>query len=386
MPVMTIRVLLAVLCVRTTLGSSPATSAAPGRARLRDELRQSGDANMCATPHGLHPCECVHEVPSGTRAEEFHDAATDKRTLRLHFPNNTMSEQHACARAPPDPPTHPSTNTSQDAHPSSRHARLSTSPCTLGWAHAAPMEAFYYTAAGVSVATFSAQYTVPDPPASTSANILYYWIGLQDRGSSANPVIQPVLSYVPGASANGWYFESWNCCPAGHKLKATSVPISGPGERLTGSMARDASGVWTVTSRNAAGAESVLQSDDRNSGLVTSWDWVDVVLETYRVDSCAQYSAGRAMTFDNMALVTSDGQSLAPPASSFSFSPYINGKYLSPEESEEFTACCHGQFQVDWPAATMAQNSDQMLVPYTGAVRPLPAPGPASLSHSVTVL
>merc|ERR1711874_392235 len=86
-----------------------------------------------------------------------------------------------------------------------------TDPCQLGWAHAAPMEAFYRHP--MDIAFFNATQTVPEPPHVTENNILYYWIGLQDYNSSANPVIQPVLSYVPGSSSNNWYFESWNCCP-----------------------------------------------------------------------------------------------------------------------------------------------------------------------------
>ena len=70
-------------------------------------------------------------------------------------------------------------------------------PAELGWAHAAPMEAFYQHSKDVS--SFTASYTVPTPPATTASNILYWWIGLQPpHGSPLNRVIQPVLSYVAG--------------------------------------------------------------------------------------------------------------------------------------------------------------------------------------------
>lgn len=294
---------------------------------------------MCATPHGFHPCECLWEVPSGTRAETHTDADSGKTTLRLHYPNLTIEEKQPCSRSPP-----------------LKAVRPHSDPCALGFAHAAPMEAFYYTPARVNVTSFTANYVVPEPPAATASNVLYYWIGLQDRGSSANPVIQPVLSYVPGASANNWYFESWNCCPAGHKLKSTTVAVTGPGEVLHGSMHRDVSGVWTITSSNAAGQASILKSDDTNSGIVTSWDWLDIVLETYSVDACDQYSQGAVMAFNQLTLKTSDGQSLAP--SDWTYQPYINGQYLEPQEAKEFTACCNGKFAVNWPSATMTQNAN----------------------------
>jgi hypothetical protein len=172
-----------------------------------------------------------------------------------------------------------------------------TDPCALKWAHAAPMEAFYLHTQ--PVASFTSTYTVPEPPASVADNVLYYWIGLQSINSTLNPVIQPVLSYVPGASANNWcvarctfcsppryptlrhrYFESWNCCPAGHKLYAPTVGVSGPGAVLTGDMRRTADGAWLINSTNSSGASSVLISDDTNSGIVRTWNWVDLTLET----------------------------------------------------------------------------------------------------------
>ena len=114
--------------------------------------------------------------------------------MHLHFPNGTTRIEQRCKYTPPAPPVPPAT--------------VTTSPCELGFAHAAPMEAFYYLKPGLTVDKFYAQYTVPDPPVNTASNILYYWIGLQDLNSSENPVIQPVLSYVKGSSENNWYFES----------------------------------------------------------------------------------------------------------------------------------------------------------------------------------
>ena len=292
---------------------------------------------MCQTPHGHHPCECLWEVPTGTRVEDV-----GGREMHLHFPNGTTRIEQRCKYTPPAPPVPPAT--------------VTTSPCELGFAHAAPMEAFYYLKPGLTVDKFYAQYTVPDPPVNTASNILYYWIGLQDLNSSENPVIQPVLSYVKGSSENNWYFESWNCCPAGHKLKATSVPIAGPGEVLHGSMKRLRSGVYLINSTNSRGDSSLLLSDDSNAAIVRQWNWVDLVLETYNVDSCSQYSSGQKMEFTHMHLLGSDGAAIVPEH--WKFAPYIDGKYLPPQESSEFTACCNGKFHVGWPEATMEQNSD----------------------------
>lgn len=296
---------------------------------------------LCQTPSGFHPCDCVHTVPSGTRAEEHLDPHTRARTLRLHHPNGTIRTLPQCPHKRPPP----------SARPVSAAPNV-TDPCKLGWAHAAPLEAFYQHSK--DIAEFSATYTVPDAPTTTQHNILYYWIGLQDLNSTENPVIQPVLSYVPGATANNWYFASWNCCPAGHKLEAAKVAVSGPGEVLRGSMTRDAaSGIYTITSANAAGQASVLLSDDTNSGLVRTWNWIDVVLETYAVDDCAQYANGGRASFLDMRLTDVQGAQVTP---TFTHNPYIDGKYLPAAEATKFAACCRGTFSIAWPNATMEQN------------------------------
>ena len=120
------------------------------------------------------------------------DPKTHVRTLRMHHPDGSVRTLPQCPHAAPPRQPRPPSNF--------------THPCSLGWAHAAPMEAFYQHDKDIGV--FSATYTVPEPPTATANNVLYYWIGLQDVNSTANPVIQPVLSYVPGASRN-------NCEAAG---------------------------------------------------------------------------------------------------------------------------------------------------------------------------
>lgn len=306
----------------------------------------SGTPKMCRTPSGYHPCECLHTVPSGTRVEDLPDV------LRLHHPDGSVHDLKQCPHSPP--PQGMAPVEARMALGSTGSASNVTKPCNLDWPHAAPLEAFYEHSK--DIAEFSATYTVPQPPTATADNILYYWIGLQDLNSTANPVIQPVLSYVRGSASDNWYFASWNCCPKGHKLEATQISVSGPGEKLRGTMAKDPkSGVYTVTSANEHGESSVLISDDTNSGLVRTWNWVDIVLETYNVADCAQYSAGGDAGFLSMKLIDVDGAHVTP---TFSMAPYIDGHYLPPKEAQAFTACCSGQFRVQWPDATMAQNAD----------------------------
>ena len=291
---------------------------------------------LCPSPGGWHPCSCIHEVESGTRAEEVAHADGGS-SLRLHAPDGSVRTLPHCTEKPPKPPT-------RTAPPSD--------PCELGWAHAAPMEAFYQHSK--DIASFTATYTVPTPPATTASNILYWWIGLQPpHGSPLNRVIQPVLSYVAGSSPNNWYLESWDCCPAGHKVKASSVAVKGPGAKLHGSMVRSTDGIFTITSTDGTGATSVLLSDYTNAAIIGNWTWVDIVLETYDVADCAQYASG-VVDFSSMTLTDVEGAAVTP---SWVSAPYIDGQYLSPSAAAKFTACCKGTFDFDrWPLATMSQN------------------------------
>lgn len=291
------------------------------------------EVKLCPTPGGFHPCDCIHTVDSGTQVDELVDPASHERKARFHFPNGSVVDIAHCPHKRPPLPHH------------SDHGSVSN-PCKLGWAHAAPMEAFYRHTK--DIASFTATYVVPDTPQKNDGNILYYWIGLQDLNSSANPVIQPVLSFL-----DTWYFESWNCCPAGHKIRSVSVPVKGPGETLKGSIERDSSGKYAITSTNSAGKSSVLISNDTSSGIVYTWNWVDIVLETYSIDSCSEYSAGNDMKFLDMTLVDMAGGSLVPK---WTLNPYINGVYLPPREAKTFQDCCNGSLILDWPSVSMHNN------------------------------
>lgn len=302
----------------------------------------SDPVKLCPSPGGYHPCECLHEVDSETRIDEVKDEHGKMHAV-LNFPNGTNKVLDECPHKRPKPP--------HWLNKQSYKASADTNPCQLGWAHAAPLEAFYQHSK--DILQYNATYTVPEPPSDASTNILYYWIGLQDLGSEENPVIQPVLSWVKGSEANNWYFESWNCCPAGHKLKSISVPIEGAGTSVFGHMARDTNGLWSIISKDSTERSSVLYSNDTASGIVRNWNWVEIVLETYNVDSCSDYSAGGQAQFLDMKLIDTEGQSVTP---SWTMNPYINGEYLSASESAQFTACCNGTFDLEWPSAAMHQN------------------------------
>jgi hypothetical protein len=82
-------------------------------------------------------------------------------------------------------------------------------------------------------------------------------------------------------------------------------------------------------------------------------NWIDVVLETYAVDDCAQYANGGRASFLDMRLTDVQGAQVTP---TFTHNPYIDGKYLPAAEATKFAACCRGTFSIAWPNATMEQN------------------------------
>lgn len=308
----------------------------PWSAYLDDEaVAGATTPKLCPSPSGWHPCACIREVESGTKTEEVQDGQSGARLLRLHHVNGTIEDVPECPYARPELPRNDGGGPSD--------------PCALDWAHAAPMEVF--SRHNESIVSFTANYVVPDAPKTVASNILYYWIGLQDTTSAANPVVQPVLSFYPGSSPNNWYFESWNCCPAGHKIKGPSIPVAGPGAKLRGALTRDGHET-TINSTDGSGNSSVLVVYD--SHIVTSWNWVDITLETYSVTDCDQYSAGGAMIFEDMLILNRGGVPVTPQ---FASKPYIDGSYLNATESATFTGCCNGRFDTStWGKATMTQN------------------------------
>ena len=71
---------------------------------------------------------------------------------------------------------------------------------------------------------FSAVYHAPPAPADPNT-LLYWWIGLQQihwPAIRSSAVLQPVLAYGDGR----WWFQPWNCCPAGHKAKGPALEVT----------------------------------------------------------------------------------------------------------------------------------------------------------------
>lgn len=308
---------------------------------------------MCSSPGGDHPCECLHVLPTGTKVEEKSDH------VMLTFPNGTVKVLDAC------PHEHNRTYRISDESPevypphsgnatSGRHLSESSSICPPNYKHAWPMKMSYTHSQ--SIGYFSTLQTVPDYPVTQASQWLYYWIGLQAIGESNTAVLQPVLSWRP--STKKWEYQSWNCCPQGHKFAAESVDAGQPGDVLTGSVTMAPSdgphaGSYVINSTTSAGTSSLI-STDVDSGFIKDWNWVIITFESYSANGCDQYSKGGSSKFHNMQLVDTNGIRVKPPP--FSYYGAISGRTLSDLERTELFGCCSGCSQITWPNGVLANQ------------------------------
>lgn len=152
--------------------------------------------------------------------------------------------------------------------------------------------ASFYTASGVEVGTFNAKYKVPGNPTKDDGQTLYYFIGVQDNGSSPLTILQPVLGYN-GNGASGWSISSWNCCPAGQPHQSNTISGIQPGDIITTSMQKTGSGAYTITATwNGQSATLVVNTGSE------FFNWPNVTLEVYNISSCDEFAVGPIEFFD----------------------------------------------------------------------------------------
>ena len=351
--------------------------------RVFSHVRAADGVRMCITPGGAHPCDCVHDIPANSRVKRNLATTSTAESNDVILPNGTVIHHPKCPHDTPSRPVPPLSSSLQQIGTTMKHTG---DACALieaggsGYYHGRPMNSYYITDTG-NFSRWNSTYSVPDTPAkTTSQTYLFYWIGLQDtRDANGSPVLQPVLSYtgsgVPniGEPSSGllekhgsheevdaavsWYFMSWNCCPAGRKYSAPYVDTTEGAEDLRGEVSCKKDGTCTVNSVNRNDQTSSLTLDNSNVGA-TSYNWAIVELETYYIDKCADYCSG---TFGAtaMSLYNSNGTEVSPTApSAWTNNPYLQRTTASSPalQTDNFTLCCGGKFQMGWPAQYISQN------------------------------
>lgn len=228
-------------------------------------LAAASEPDRLLVPGGrLVQKECLHEVPSGT---EFHE--TDDHFV-FTFPNGTVSTRPLCSAG--------------------HSLSVSHGNAWKAWAQ------FKLNGAS-SVTSLSNSWIVPEDPTRKSNQILYYWNGVEDGGSSGGSgVLQPVLQWTSG----GWGIKSWYV-GAGGTVTSNLVAVR-PGDKILGSMVHD--GSWTVTGQAEGGSPATLKYSRQTLTFTYAYE----VLEAYSVGSyCSMYDRTGGVTFTDTK-VAFDGQ------------------------------------------------------------------------------
>ncbi|EDK31540.1 hypothetical protein TTHERM_00662749 (macronuclear) [Tetrahymena thermophila SB210] len=225
------------------------------------------------TPFGLMLKECIQNVPSGTFVEELEDGSIHLTNDEQNFAKKIFKNDRCSQR-------NPTNNLNQ-------------------WID----NGGYWLPNGLTLRSFEGNYRVPNNPQTANNQFLYYFIGSQNNDGSGPGVtiIQPVLAYH-----QGWYFQSWNCCPQGQAINASAVSGINPYDTIYGSVTVQ-NNVATITSTNKAGQSSILQVAQNNR----NFNWIDATLEVYYISACTDFPTDY-LEYTNMKVVLSNGQIIQP--------------------------------------------------------------------------
>jgi len=246
--------------------------------------------NHVITPFGMVPDSCVHQLPQGAILRE-----TDTTVEVLHR-NGTVEvfpAQPECLKA------------RSIIHHSRLEKRKALSAPAKGraWASGWLDYSCWFTPSNVN--TFTGDYLVPGNPPQDASQVLFYFIGAENMVSGENvSILQPVLTW--GNGINGWSIASWNCCPQGQTWHSNPLTGFAAGDTLYGEIAVQSDGNWDIVSKYGSQATTLTVAP-----IGREFNWVDVTLEIYTLDSCGQFAVGPTV-FSNLALTLDDGSSPTP--------------------------------------------------------------------------
>jgi len=140
------------------------------------------------------------------------------------------------------------------------------------------------------VTSLKNQWTVPKGSFEKGNQILYYWNGIEDGGSTGGTgVLQPVLEW---RHSSGWGIKSWYV-GSGGTVTSQLVPTP-PGTVVTGSMSMQDDGSWICTGKPAGGQPATLHFTRKKPTFTTAYE----VLEAYFVGSnCGLYPSDNVVGF-----------------------------------------------------------------------------------------
>jgi len=253
---------------------------------------ENTEAPFVITPFGVFGRECVHGTEPGAKVTEIPESGD----LFVELQNGTSyvyaSSQYRCKER------------FDASRLKIRREKLTVGAAAPAWQDGWIANGWYFSSN--EVGSFTADYTVPQTPATQSNQVLFWFIGIESQNSDLT-ILQPVLTW--NNIVSGWSFASWYCCPSGTPNYATPVQGFNPGDTLHGTIkASQPTTGSDFTVNYCVGSNCSPLSCPASGRIFTS---VDTTLETYSITDCSEFATG-PMTFSNMALADINNQGITP--------------------------------------------------------------------------
>eukprot|EP01084_Bolivina_argentea_P128064 226418_1 len=158
------------------------------------------------------------------------------------------------------------------------------------------------------VGNFTSTYQIPNESPTGGRQLLYYFIGFENKGDSASLIIyQPVVNYdLSGQYPKGWSMEPWNCCPSGQTHTGKNVVMGAGQSALAWIYASGGNGDVVIGQSKADGTSpTVLTVKNANRKL----NWAGAVFEDI-VASCAE-TTGKPFGCNDMVITGLNGKNVA---------------------------------------------------------------------------
>lgn len=242
---------------------------------------------MVNTPFGAFPKVCVNQHPDETTFEEVNEglkARLSDGTVNI-IPRNPICKpyidkvkaQNAVKYSMPlDSPSLPNQSS---ANTKNWHNLVS-------WT--APSE----------IATYTANYTVPQTPKIISSQTLFYFIGVKNDATS----IQPVLSY----ENQRWNISSWDCCTGGSVNHSAAIYGMEPEDIINASITSDGQDKFTVTTSWYGQATRF-----HISPVSSKFTRANMTSDGYNMKTINELSTGERV-FSDIEMVNRNNESLTP--------------------------------------------------------------------------
>jgi len=226
--------------------------------------------NWVPVPSGrLIPFDCIHEVPSSSRARQLKDG-----TILVEHPSIGTKIIPEC---------------STWKHKSSKNL---TDNGWIAWG----------IVTGNNFQDFYGWFQVPPSPIEQN-QLIYLFIGLEN--SAYSEIIQPVLQWgqSPAGGGSYWSIASWWVTSSGQGLFSSLVPVN-VGDNIIVSLSNLGGGSWSIVSLDLTNSKSSILNVEN----VSTQTVAVVSLEGYNIESCSGYPSSGSTTFYGLSLIDNGDQ------------------------------------------------------------------------------